>query len=151
MIEALGKKLPSASASNGITDLKFTASGGVGKITFSQEFGHDPKFVRGLYKTAFESLALHSGIEAASVPAYDPVRGFVTDGVGSFRVLMLADQDALGHALLPGYVPPGCSHPIMGMVIFGLSFIADLDPGQAGLNHVHTTAPSDEKWIFLPP
>jgi len=37
------------------------------------------------------------------------------------------------------------------MVIFGLSFIADLDPGQAGLNHVRSTAAGDEKWLFLPP
>jgi hypothetical protein len=84
-IEAFGRKLNPISPAKGLSDHKFTADSGVGKVSFSQTFGDDPKFVRAIYKVAFSSFTFYQGIQAANNPLHDDVRAFVKHGKGSFR------------------------------------------------------------------
>lgn len=152
VVETMGKQLPAANRSNGIFDVRMERDGNKANIGFRQEFGRDPKFARALYKVGLGSFAFFHGVQAATDPRFDPVRAFVKDGIGDFQVLMLGRQDEPVHQFGPAVSHPDCPFPMVGLTIFGVHFILDLDPDQRGMAHMRATLPSatDERWMILP-
>lgn len=148
---ALGKNLAAAKPSNGISNVQFTTNGGIGTLTFKQTFGKGPKFMRALYKVALSSLAYFHGLDAARDPKYDAIRTFVKEGKGGYRALMFTSADKPVHCFEPPHQLPGSNYPVVPMTIFGVGFVADLDPGQQGFAHLQSTLPKSEPYVMLPP
>jgi hypothetical protein len=151
VIPALGKNLAAAKPSNGISNVQFKTGDGIGKVTFDQAFGKHPKFVRAIYKVAFGALAYFEGLDAACAAKYDPVRAFVKKGEGKFRALMFTSVHEPVHCFEPPHKLAGSEYPVVPMTIFGVGFLADLDPDQKGLAHLQVTLPKSEPYIMLPP
>lgn len=149
-IQALGKKLPAAKASNGISNVTFSGNGNIETVTFDQQFGAGPKFVRAVYKVALGSIAYFLGLEAVYESKYNGVRAFVREGIGDFRVLMLERQDTLRNCFGPPWTTDSTPHPIVGMTILGITFIADMDPEQRGMAHIRAVAPKEDRFVILP-
>lgn len=67
----------------------FEREGPFAKVSFSVPIGQNPKFVRGVVKIAFSSLAYFLGNDLAVSKDFDPVRAFVRKGVGDRPVLLM--------------------------------------------------------------
>jgi hypothetical protein len=155
-VEALGRNLHAASPRNGIHAVTNDGPRIVGqqsRISFSQEFGREPKFRRAVYKVAFGTLAYHLGAAEALRNVYDPVRAFVRKGHGDFDVLMMSGGDmAEAHYFCRPIIPEGCILPVLDIAIFGINFGLDLDPEQAGLAQMRArlTQRRARNWMILP-
>lgn len=75
-VDAWGKSLLPANNLHGIADAKIKVNGRLGKVTFTQTFGDDPKF-RALYKVALSSLAHWLGPSYVRSSHLDEARRFV--------------------------------------------------------------------------
>ncbi len=63
------------------------------KISFQVIFGDNPKFVRGILKIAFSSLAYFIGTEEVLLSKYDGIRNFVRNNKGQRKILFRASKD----------------------------------------------------------
>lgn len=68
-------------------------AGDVGDVSFSMELGRDPKFVRGIVKIAFTSLAYFISPENVLPDRFDSIREFVVNGRGVRKILHMASLD----------------------------------------------------------
>lgn len=71
----------------------FEHDGRIAKSSFSVSIGQDPKFVRGIVKIAFSSLAHFLGAATVLVENFDPVRAFVREGKGERPILLMSSPD----------------------------------------------------------
>lgn len=153
--EAFGVKLPAGSNKNGISNIsmKPRIPGEQSKVSFEQEFGRDPKFVRAVYKVAFNTLAFFDGPQEARASKYDGVRAFVRAGIGKHRLLIMGNGDQQSHSFCPPITLAGHQYPILEMSIFGVSLAADLDPAQKGLAEMIHQLQTRKitNWTVLPP
>jgi hypothetical protein len=83
---------PYRSSSRNI-NAKLEIDGSVARISFKQEFGSGPKFVRGITKIAFSFLAFLKGPATAHQPKYDAIRQFVRYGIGTRHAMLLGCDD----------------------------------------------------------
>lgn len=129
-----GKTLKPTSVASGVFNVWVDIE--TGKAGFTQRFGDDPRFMRGLYKIALTLVAKFYGSDTAASSAFDHVRDFVLgrDGKQSLTAAMLPNHDER--------VVTGTSHPIFKdegiyplffVKIIGITFVLDLCPQQTGL------------------
>lgn len=64
-----------------------------GKTSFEVPFGQNPKFVRGIVKIAYSSLAYFLGAVTALQETLEPVRAFVRSGEGRRPILLMASSN----------------------------------------------------------
>lgn len=72
---------------------KLQIEGSVGKVSFTQQFGSGPKFVRGITKIAFSYFAYMQDHETAREPKYDAIRQFVLKGIGVRHAMLIGCDD----------------------------------------------------------
>ncbi len=72
---------------------KLEIDGSAARISFKQEFGSGPKFIRGITKIAFSFLAFLKDPMTAREPKYDAIRQFVRYGVGVRHAMLLGCDD----------------------------------------------------------
>jgi hypothetical protein len=123
-----GTKLGGFGKSDRNIQASFESEGDVVKISFSTSIGSKPKFLRGIVKIAFSSLAYFRGGELALSEDFDSVREFVREGKGSRPVLIkpISKGDYLNQSW-----PPFKSETDEYAVTFRLTcleFCVDLSP-----------------------
>jgi hypothetical protein len=67
--------------------------GNLADVSFQTKLGAGSKFVRGIMKIAFSSLAFFFGPPEVLRDHFDPIRQFVIDGYGVRKVLWMATSD----------------------------------------------------------
>jgi hypothetical protein len=68
-------------------------SGQAASISFAVQLDHDPKFIRGIVKIAFSSLAYFLGTDFALTEVFDPVRLYVRNGQGARSILCVVSHE----------------------------------------------------------
>lgn len=111
----------------------FKKDRGLAKISFQLTIGDDPKFIRGIYKIAFESIAYFLGPRELLNPWSDEIRRFVLNGEGQRRLVMLSPQEIrYHHRIDPPLRQIDSSGYVMRMQLAYVNFLADLtDDGSA--------------------
>lgn len=104
--------------------------GGRAKLEIKQRLQFDRKAVRGLFKIALESIALHQGAEAALDAAFDGVRRYVRYDEGNYSAVMTIGDPY--DAYLSNPWSKDGRPPIIGMSILKVGFLCDFDPEFAG-------------------
>ncbi|PZV36440.1 HNH endonuclease [Mesorhizobium kowhaii] len=151
--EAFGKTLKPVQATKDFENLSFEAAGGLATIKFSQRFGDDPKFVRALYKIAFEVAVYWLGPGIASTPDMAAVKKFVRKGRGEFSAVLVGAFGSQDHYFEPPYRGDDTAYLAVGMRIFGIDFVTDFDPGQrlTAKMRDRLTVHGHQNWTILPP
>jgi hypothetical protein len=72
---------------------QLSQKGNVGAVSFDVRFGDNAKFIRGLVKIAYSSLAYFLGADVARQPTFASVRDFVLSGRGDRHVLLSEARD----------------------------------------------------------
>lgn len=126
-----GKKLGPTSAIDHFHDVTLEKlPGGRAKLEIKQRLQFDRKAVRGLFKIALESIALHQGAEAALDAAFDGVRRYVRYDEGNYSAVMTIGDPY--DAYLSNPWSKDGRPPIIGMSILKVGFLCDFDPEFAG-------------------
>ena len=71
----------------------FRTNGRMAHISFSTTIGKNPKFVRGVYKIAFESIVYFLGMKIFLDEKYDNIRKFVLHGSPQRKLIYFACSD----------------------------------------------------------
>jgi len=154
VVESNGRRLTAASPANGITDVVFDTPGAGEEATvgFRQELGREPKLARALLKVALGSVALNWGLSLARDSRFDPVRAFVRKGVGDFDILLTQGRPGCSHHVSAPMLRPGDELPLVEITLFGIGFVVDTDPAQAGLAVLRRAFEQDGgvPWMILP-
>jgi len=132
---------------------KLSKQGQVGKIDFETPFGQSPKFVRGITKIAFSSLAYFLGAPLALSPAFSPIRRFVKDGVGERHLMLTFGSDSTyRNQVWPPYVSPTGEYSVT-FRIASAEFLVDLSEEESLLSMFQSKAPvffGEKNWCTLP-
>lgn len=129
-IKALGKTLKLIPAMKELQDISFGTCGGIARLSYTQRFGDDPKFIRALYKVAISVTAFWLGPDVAGSSDMAAVRKFVRNGRGAFRVLLLGSSNRIDHHFTPPWKGNDNPYMAVGMRVFGVDFVVDFDPEQ---------------------
>ncbi|MFD9901293.1 hypothetical protein [Mesorhizobium sp. NPDC059025] len=150
--EALGKTLKPVPVTKDLEDVSFEVVGNQATLTFSQRFGDDPKFVRALYKVAFENAVFWLGPAIASTAEMAAVKKFVRKGRGEFSTVLLGGSSGREHHFGPPYHGTDTAYLAVGMRIFGIDFVADFDPKQRVIASMVDilTSQGRQNWTVLP-
>lgn len=151
-VDAWGKALKPARASHGIADLQFERVDHLGKVSFSQTFGDDPKFIRAIYKVAISSFVYHMGPELVRQTKFDAARNFVTAGGGRFEAILINRAGSNLHEFGPPATNDDRSGWVVSFTIFGIQFITDLCHGQKALAKMTSmlVMEAHSNWTKLP-
>ena len=135
-----GKKLAAAHRSNGITDAWILPE--EGRSGFDQQFGNDPKFVRGVYKIGLNGVAHYLGPDVAASKIYDHVRAFVLGDEDVPRLKMLVDaaDGKLKCEISAPIVKQGRKYPMFQITLPGVHFLIDMTPDQSNLRDIRGAA-----------
>lgn len=132
---------------------RFTKQGHLASINFEIPFGQNRKFLRGITKIAFSSLAFFLGASLALSPAFTPIRRFVRYGVGERHLMLTFDSNsAFSNRVEPPYVSPSGDYAVT-LRIASVEFLVDLSEEESSLSMFQSKAPefSGEKtWCTLP-
>lgn len=132
---------------------KISTQGQVGTIGFETPFGQSPKFVRGITKIAFSSLAYFLGAPLALSPAFSPIRRFVKDGVGERHLMLTFSSDSsYRNQVWPPYVSPTGEYSVT-FRIASVEFLVDLSEEESSLSMFQSKAPEflwGKNWCTLP-
>jgi hypothetical protein len=106
----------------------FERQGHLASTSFSVPIGRNPKFVRGIVKIAFSSVAYFLGVETALGKDFDSVRLFVRDGKGERFVLLKSSSDtAYRNRIWPPYQSEGGEYAVT-FRLAAVEFCVDLSP-----------------------
>jgi hypothetical protein len=122
-------------------------------LTISTPLGANPKFARGIHKMAFELLAFQIGVESVMDVRFDPIRAFVTEGIGTRHVLLSPNQPELVR-IEPGPLTDGRGGYVVRFCIVGVDFAVDLTPTQEALPKLierFTATFGNDNWMCCPP
>ena len=132
---------------------KFNRFGSVGRISFDTTLGDSPKFVRGIVKIAFSSLAYFLGSELALRRSFDPVRSFVMEGIGRRRVLLMQTRDVnYRNQVWPPYKNEKEEYSVV-FRLASIEFFVDLSPSMSLFPVMKQKAKEiygESGWTFLP-
>lgn len=133
---------------------RFSSEGSVATVAFDVPFGANPKFVRGLTKIAFSSLAYFLGAPVARDSAFNPVRRFVLNGVGDRHALLSKSQDDnYRNSAWPPYVSQSGGYAVT-FRIARTEFLIDLTENETDLSIFEAKAQEqygETGWCILPP
>ena len=152
-VKAFGRTLKPAQATKDSENMSFEVTGGLANIKFSQRFGDDPKFIRALYKVAFEVVVYWLGPETANTLHMAAARKFVRKGRGEFSVMLLGMASGSHHYFEAPFRAEDTAHLAVGMRIFGIDFVVDFDPRQRLIAKLMDmlTVQGYQNWTILPP
>jgi hypothetical protein len=132
---------------------KFNRFGSVGRISFDTTLGDSPKFVRGIVKIAFSSLAYFLGSELALHRSFDPIRSFVMEGIGERRVLLMQTSDVnYRNQVWPPYKNEKEEYSVV-FRLASIEFFVDLSPSMSLFPAMKQKAKEiygESGWTFLP-
>jgi hypothetical protein len=129
-------KLKPAHKSNGIFDGYMEPDGAQSRFGWKQHIGAHPHFVRAAYKVGLGLCAHFFGLAYAVQPDLDPVREFVRNGKGPFRLVMAAGQRDDGNFFPAPSARTPSGLPCLTMCIWGVELVVDLDEQQRGLSNL---------------
>lgn len=126
-----GSKLAPSHGSNRNIDAKLEASDSISKVSFSTTFGSTPKFIRGITKIAFSSLAYFWGAEVANQKQFDAVREFVINGIGNRHTMITSSNDSEYKHTIDKPLRHATGHFIAAFRIACVEFLVDLSPTES--------------------
>jgi hypothetical protein len=133
---------------------QFSNEGSIATVAFDVPFGANPKFVRGLTKIAFSSLAYFLGAPVARDSAFDAIRRFVLKGAGGRHVLLSESQDSeYRNSAWPPFVSKSGGYAVT-FRIARIEFLVDLTENEADLPIFEAKAREqygEAGWCTLPP
>lgn len=135
------RKLVPAHRTNGISDAWIKPE--EGRLGFKQDFGGDPKFVRGLYKVGLNAVAYYLGAEVAAGADYDHIRTFVLGDKGAkpFKATMDAHENfSFASGISGPMMKEGYAYPAFEVVLLGIRFHLDMAPDQEALRDLQRHA-----------
>lgn len=107
---------------------KFKKEGLNAKISFQTSFSYDERFVQGIYKIAFESMAYFLGYKALLSDKYNRIREFVLFGKNERKVLVFPAQDKQYQNEVKSRYSPTQNGYMIEMRLGNVCFIVDLSP-----------------------
>lgn len=123
-----GSTLGAYGKSNRNINATFEHDGGIAKSSFDVAFGQNPRFVRGIVKIAYSSLAYFLGPDVALEESLDPVRLFVRDGLGQRAILLMPSPDnSYSNRVWPPYRHESESYAVT-LRLAMVEFCVDLSP-----------------------
>lgn len=126
---------------------------GLASIKFEIPFGQTPKFVRGITKIAFSSLAYFLGAPLARSSTFEPIRRFVMDGVGERHLMLKFGSDSTyRNEVWPPYVSPSGEYTVAFRIAY-IEFLVDLSEEESLLNIFQSKMPEffgEKNWCTLP-
>lgn len=132
---------------------KFTKEGNVASVSFDIPFGQSRKFLRGITKIAFSSLAYFLGAPLARSPAFSAVRRFVKYGVGNRHLLLTFGNDATySNRVWPPYVSPSGDYAVT-FRLASAEFLVDLSEKESFIPMFQSKAfelLGEKNWCTLP-
>ncbi|MBX3628744.1 MAG: hypothetical protein KF908_02305 [Nitrosomonas sp.] len=132
---------------------KFTRDGDTARISFDIPFGQNRKFLRGITKIAFSSLAYFLGAPLARSPAFSSVRRFVKHGAGNRHVLLTSSNDnCYSNSVWPPYISPSGDYAVT-FRLTSVEFLVDLSEEESFIRMLQAKAPrflGDKNWCTLP-
>jgi hypothetical protein len=139
----------------------FNEDGSVADFSFSTTIGDDPRFIRGIYKIAFETVAYFLGPNILLTAAYDPLRQFVIHGKPARKLVLLhgfvSHQEGFPpyrHQVLPPFTMEGHEGFVVRMHLGVLEFWLDLTKNGSAINRICKEAENlfgNTGWSCLPP
>lgn len=133
---------------------KFSTDGYLARAQFQVPFGENPKFLRGLTKIAFSSLAYFQGTSMVLQNAFDPIRAFVRTDVGKRRALMRGSDDKkfINRVWAP-YVSQSNDYALTFRLAC-VEFLVDLSAEETHIPMFYSQAMAlfgKDGWTMLPP
>jgi hypothetical protein len=105
-----------------------TRSGNVADISFQLRLGEGPKFVRGIMKIAFSSLAFYCPSEVLA-PHFESIRRFVTDGDGVRKIIWMGAPDKkFTNQVRPPFLHESGDYYAVSFRLAMVDFVVDLSP-----------------------
>lgn len=106
---------------------EFEVDGPLAHIRFKTSIGENPKFVRGIYKIAFASLAYFIGANKTLDDKYDPIREFVLKGKGNRNLIFIPCEDTeYKHEVWPPYKLEAKEEYVITLRLARIEFTVDL-------------------------
>lgn len=102
--------------------------GRAAETKFSTPIGQNPKFVRGIVKIGFSSLVYFLGHEISQSTMFDPIRDFVSEGIGTRKILMIGCNDANFQNQAGPPHRSSSGYYISSFRLFAMEFVVDLSP-----------------------
>ena len=132
---------------------KLVKEGNASRISFDIPFGQSRKFLRGITKIAFSSLAYYLGAPLARSPAFFAVRNFVKQGIGNRHLLMTFDSDGkYSNRVWPPYISPSGDYAVT-FRLASIEFLVDLSEEESLIPMIRSKASEflgEKKWCTLP-
>lgn len=148
-----GHRIAGCGKSNRNIKASLHAAGEKAKVSFGVKLGDNPKFVRGILKIAFSSLAYFLGANEALLPKYDCLRKFIMKNEGDRKIILKQCGDKnFKNEVWPPYVNDEGEHIVILRLGF-TEFVVDLTPGMTSFPVMMKKAKEcygDEGWSFLP-
>jgi hypothetical protein len=132
---------------------KFERKGKYAHVNFKISIGDDRKFIRGIYKIAFESLVFFLGANLSLNKSFDAIRDYVLRDIGERKILLLSPEDnSYRHEILPPY-SGDVDEYVVGMRLGVINYIVDISPNMRVFttirNHLEQTY-GKQGWSYLP-
>lgn len=125
-----GKRLGPTSANDEVRQLEVKhVSGNQVNVSIQMQLRFGRQAVRGLFKTALESIAYYCGLDSVRGEEFEAVRDFVQRDKGSFQILMMSGGPFDIYVDVP-FSKNGRPYAV-GMTILGVGLLCDFDPSFA--------------------
>lgn len=118
----------------------FTHDENLSRISFDAPFGQNQKFLRGITKIAFSSLAYFLGVQLARSPTFFSIRSFVKHGEGDRHVLISSsDDNRYSNCVWPPYISCSGSY-IVTFRLASVEFLVDLSEEESYIRKIQAAA-----------
>lgn len=127
--------------------------GGVAHISFSTTIGKNPKFIRGIYKIAFESAIYFLGTNIFLEEKYDNIRSFVRQGHPQRNILYCCCSDTNYRNDIKSPKRRNEDEYIIQFRLGFINFIVDLSPNETLFLILRSKATElwgEKGWGYLP-
>ena len=106
----------------------FEQSGQLANISFSLPLDNNPKFMRGIVKIAFSSLAYFLGTDFALTEDFDPIRLYVRNGQGARSILCAKSREDGYKTQVSPPIKSKSGEYIVRLQLAYFEFLVDLSP-----------------------
>jgi len=133
---------------------KLSKQGNTVTINFDIAFGQNRKFLRGITKIAFSSLAYFLGAPLARSATFTSIRRFVKDGIGDRHLLLTFNENDINYSnrVWAPYVSPSGEYAVTLRIAY-VEFLIDLSSEESLLSTFQSKASEifgEKKWCILP-
>lgn len=131
----------------------FTHDENLARVSFDVPFGQNRKFLRGITKIAFSSLAYFLGAQLARSPEFFSVRRFVKHDEGDRHVLIASsDDNRYSNCVQPPYISSSGDYTV-AFRLASVEFLVDLSEEESHIRIFQATAQKclgEKNWCILP-